>query len=375
MARIIQHSVTHYDPSKAYNGYTLFAPMGGKNVWLIDMQGRIVHQWKMPHTPGCHGVILPNGNLLYAARLPKRPLPEFGGGGGNIVEVDWDGNLIWKYEDLFLHHSFYRQDNGNIMTLRWVSVPDDIAERVKGGIPGTERKGVLWADSFQEITPDGEVVWEWEAHEHLDPDTDAICPLCKREEWTHGNSCVVLPDGNIMTTFLTLDTLAIIDKSTGDFKWRWGRGELAHPHDPTMLDNGNILVFDNGPHRQGEIQSYSRVLEVNPKTNEIEWEYKSNPSSEFFGSFQSGAQRLPNGNTLICEGPSGRIFEVTAEKELVWDFISPFYYPYVILGHSNVVFRAYRYGPDYAGLRGATLEPGKFEWLNRVYGPKAFGPA
>jgi hypothetical protein len=142
-----------------------------------------------------------------------------------------------------------------------------------------------------------------------------------------------------------------------------------------MLDNGNILVFDNGPHRQGEIQSYSRVLEVNPKTNEIEWEYKSNPSSEFFGSFQSGAQRLPNGNTMICEGPSGRIFEVTAEKELVWDFISPFYYPYVILGHSNVVFRAYRYGPDYAGLRGATLEPEKFEWLNRVYGPKAFGPA
>ncbi|MBW1673424.1 MAG: aryl-sulfate sulfotransferase, partial [Deltaproteobacteria bacterium] len=177
------------------------------------------------------------------------------------------------------------------------------------------------------------------------------------EEWTHGNSCIVLPDGNIMTTFLSLNTIAIINKSTGDFIWRWGQGELAHPHDPTILDNGNILVFDNGAHRHGEIQSYSRVLEVNPKTNEIEWEYKGNPSNEFVAAFLSGAQRLPNGNTLICEGPSGRIFEVTAEKELVWDFINPFYHPYPILGHSNIIFRAYRYGPDYEGFKGTTLYP------------------
>lgn len=357
--------ITHPATSRAYHGYTLFAPMGGSNVWLMDMQGWFVRQWQMPHTPGCHAVLLPNGNLLYAARLPNRPITEFGGGCGKLIEFDWDGKLLWEYEDGYLHHSFYRQDNRNTMTLRWVPVPEDIAARIKGGIPDTEREGVMWADSFREITPDGKIVWEWLAYEHLDLGTDVICPLDRREEWTHGNSCVVLPDGNVLTTFLALDTVAIIDKKTGDFKWRWGPGELAHPHDPTLLDNGNILIFDNGFHRHGGQQSYSRVLEVNPITNKIEWEYQGNPTNEFFGSFMSGAQRLPNGNTLICESPSGRVFEVTPDKELVWEFINPFYYHYQILGHSNLIFRAYRYGPDYPGLKGKTLDLDRFEWALR----------
>lgn len=354
--------VTYYVPRQAYNGYTLFAPMGRNNVWLVDMGGNIVHQWQMPYPPGNYGVLLPNGNLLYSARIPERPLPELGGAGGNLLEVDWEGNLVWKYEDEFMHHSFFRQENGNTMTLRWISVPDEIAERVKGGLLGTELKGVMWTDSFREITPEGQVTWEWLAYNHVDLATDVICPLCKREEWTHTNSCVVLPDGNIMTAFMSLDTIAIIDKKTGHIKWRWGPGELAHPHDPTPLDNGNILVFDNGVHRRGVIQSYSRVVEVNPKTNEIEWEYRGNPSNEFFASFLSGAQRLPNGNTLICEGPSGRVFEVTVEKELVWELVNPFlhYYP-VMLGHSNIIFRAYRYGPDYEGLKGKILDPDRVE--------------
>lgn len=353
--------VISYVPAKAYDGYTLFAPAGGHSVWLMDMQGRFVHQWSMPYTPGLDAVLLTNGNLLYAARVPERPLPEFGGGCGKLLEVDWEGKTKWEYEDLFLHHSFYRQENGNTMTLRWVAVPDNIAARVKGGLPGTEREGVMWTDSFREITPEGKVAWEWLAYEHLAPEIDTICPLDRREEWTHGNSCFVLPDGNVLTTFLSLDTVAIIDKKTGDFKWRWGFGELAHPHDPTLLDNGNILVFDNGFHRRGGQQSYSRVLEVNPKTSESEWEYKSNPTNSFFASFQSGAQRLPNGNTLICESPSGRVFEVTSEKELVWEFINPFYYHYPIVGYSNIMFRAYRYAPDYAGLKGKTLDPDSVE--------------
>jgi len=50
-------------------------------------------------------------------------------------------------------------DNGNTMILRKVNVPDDVARKVKGGMPGTELNGVMRADSFQEITPDGKVVW------------------------------------------------------------------------------------------------------------------------------------------------------------------------------------------------------------------------
>jgi hypothetical protein len=344
--------------------------MGGSVVWLIDMEGRFVHHWEMPLEPALYGRLLPNGHLLYAGQLPDAPFPEFGGMGGKLMEVDWDGKAVWEYEDRYMHHDFHRLPNGNTMVLRWVATPDDIMSKVQGGVPGTERDGVMWADAFREITPEGKVVWEWLGYEHLDPETDAICPLCFRSEWTHANTCFVLPDGNLLTSFLTLNTIAIIDKVTGDFKWRWGPEELAHPHDPNILENGNILVFDNGSHRPSSpsipygMIGFSRVAEVDPTTNRIVWEFKDESPLHFNASFVSGCQRLPNGNTLICEGPTGRFFEVTADKELVWEYINPFYFQAKkpsVLGWNNAVFRAYRYGPDYPGLRGKPLEPDRVE--------------
>lgn len=359
--------VRHYVPSKAYNGYTLFAPISGSGAWLVDMKGRFVHHWEMAHLPAAHGVLLPNGNLLFAGKLPDGSL-EFAGIGGELLELDWDGNVLWKYEDPYMHHDFYRLPNGNTMTLRWVPVPGDIAARVKGGIPGTEREGVIWADSFREITPEGEVVWEWLGYEHLDPEADAICPLCYRAEWTHVNTCFVLPDGDILTSFLTLNTIAIIDKGTGDIKWRWGPGELAHPHDPRMLDNGNILVFDNGSHRPSMgithygMICFSRVLEVDPRNDKIVWEYVDETRARFFSSYISGCQRLPNENTLICTGATGRFFEVTVDKEVVWEFVNPLYFQgFKEIGYNNAVFRAHRYGPEYKGLKGRPLNPDRVE--------------
>jgi len=249
------------------------------------------------------------------------------------------------------------------MVLRWVAMPEDIVARVKGGVPGTEREGVMWTDSFREITPAGDVVWEWLGYEHFDPEIDLHCPLCSRAEWTHGNSCFMLPDGDILTSCRLTDYLYIIDRKTGDIKWRWGAGELSHPHNPTLLDNGNILVYDNGHHRPIHHVPHSRVLEVNPKTNKIEWEYKDVTLLNFYSAVISGCQRLPNGNTLICEGYPGRFFEVTAEGEKVWEFTNPFSYFSELSGWDNHVFRAYRYAPDYEGLKGKTLDPDRFEWV------------
>jgi hypothetical protein len=363
-------SLINYLPSKAYNGYTLFAPMESYGVWLIDMQGRFVHHWDMTLQPGLYGTLLPNGHLLYAGKLPDALFPEFGGISGKLIEVDWDGNLVWEYKDPYMHHDFHRLPNGNTLTLRWVATPGDIVSKVKGGIPGTEREGVMWADSLREVTPKGEVVWEWLSYEHLDPETDAICPLCYRAEWTHTNACFPLSDGNILVCPLTLNTILIIDKASGDIKWRWGKGELAHPHDANMLENGNILVFDNGSHRPSTPESpygwmaFSRVLEVDPKSGSIVWEFKDQSQLRFYASFISGCQRLPNGNTLICEGPTGRFFEVTPDKELVWEYVNPFFSQAEessVEGWHNTVFRAYRYGPDYPGLAGKELDPDKFE--------------
>ena len=86
-----------------------------------------------------------------------------------------------------------------------------------------------------------------------------------------------------------------------------------------MLSSGRMLVFDNGPFR-----GYSRVLEIDPLSGSILWSYGEEPRERFHSPYLSGAQRLPNGNTLICEGQSERLFEVTPNKEIVWDFHSPF---------------------------------------------------
>jgi hypothetical protein len=363
-------SVTCYLPSKAFNGYTLFAPMGGSGVWLMDMKGQFVHHWEVDPEPGGHGVLLSDGNLLYGGSLVDPPIPSTGPMGGKLIELDWEGNRIWEHEDPYMHHDFCRLPNGNTMIVKWVKTPNSIAAKVKGGMPDTEREGVVWADAFQEITPEGQVAWEWLAYEHLDPEKDAICPLCARAEWTHVNACSVLPNGDILTSFLTLNTIAIIDRATGKITWRWGPGELAHQHDPTLIDNGHVLVFDNGSHRPSNAKfpygmiGFSRVLEVDPKRNEIAWEYKEEASTHFNSSFISGCRRLPNGNTLICEGSNGRFFEVTPEKELVWEYINPFYFkspPPSVLEWNNTVFRAYRYSPDYPGLKGKVLDPERYE--------------
>jgi hypothetical protein len=82
-----------------------------------------------------------------------------------------------------------------------------------------------------------------------------------------------------------------------------------------MPGAGNILVFDNGRYRR----DYSRVLELDPMTNRIVW---SSPT-HWYSWHISGAERLPNGNTFICDGPIGRLFEITPEGGIVWEYLNP----------------------------------------------------
>ena len=353
-ARTSLKGVMYYDSRRAYNGLTLFTPVEGRGAWLIDMLGRTLNCWQTPYAPGCDGRLLPTGSLLYAAKIPDGPLSDLEGAGGILMELDWDGRLVWKYEDPYLHDSFCRLGNGNTMVLRWVEVPQEIASKVIGGDPGTERDGIMWGDAIREITPSGKVAWEWIAHEHLNPEGNIGCLVCPRSEWTHLNACEVLEDDNILASFMKTNTIAIIEKRTGNIKWQWGPGELAHQHSPTMLDNGNILVFDNGFHPYGFPWGFSRVLEVEPKTKAMVWAYGGREATtEFYSATMSNCQRLPNRNTLICEGNTGRIFEVDLKGKLVWEFSNnlPSDKPYPAQIRSHMVYSAYRYGMDYPGLK------------------------
>jgi hypothetical protein len=150
-----------------------------------------------------------------------------------------------------------------------------------------------------------------------------------------------------MVSFRNISTVARIDRATGKFVWKLGPELLAQQHDPSLLPDGNVLIFNNGTRRQRNPLVFSSVIEVDPASGRIVWEYRDATAIQsFFSSYISGAQRLPNGNTLICEGLTGRIFEVTPQAEVVWEYVNPHFFDAQVFGMSNGVFRAFRYGRE-----------------------------
>ena len=333
---------------KACPGLTLFAPQhGGRTVFLIDLDGQVVHRWQMPYPPGLYGYLTDRGTLIYNGRTPSQNGGRFVDAGpwkgGAILEADWHGEVLWEVRHPDHHHDGIRLANGNVLLLCLTDIPDELARLVRGGQPGSEHQGKMHADYLVEMTTAGQVVWDWRSWEHLDPEADAIVnPQDHRSEWTHGNTVVEMPDGNIGVSFRHISTVAIIDRQSGEIVWKLGPPTLNNQHAPTPLPNGNLLIFDNGTHRLGETVPFSRVIEVDMASKQVVWSYQERPPAAFFSPLISNAQRLPNGNTLVCEGVFGRLFEVTREGEVVWEYVSP-YFGESPQGPSNAIFRAYRY--------------------------------
>ncbi len=365
----IHHAVglIHHSPSLSYKGYTLLTTNGGDHATLVDLEGRVCHRWQR-HEGIRYAYLLANGNLL-CRTAPERQVDLVKGIGGSssaLLELDWQSNVVWKYRNPMLHHDYERLPNGNTLVLLWEPLSPEFSRQIKGGMPSDADPDHMLEDVVAEITPEGTSVYEWHAGQHFSIAQDIICPLENRREWGHGNSLNVTPDGDLLVSFRRTDTVGIVERASGQFKWKWGRGELGHQHHPTYLDNGNVLLFDNGAHTSR--LAASRVLEVNPETNEIVWKYEGSPPMSFYSHNISSADRLPNGNTLICEGAAGRIFEVMPNKTIVWEYINPFFYPDTRSGSSgNATFRAHRYGPDHPALQGRDLDPKLFSNLNRLY--------
>lgn len=338
------------DHDRACQGFTLFAPMsGGGNVFLIDLDGKVTHKWQMPYAPGNYGYLTDRGTLFYNGKtiddsdrfISRQPWK-----GGAVLEADWNGRVLWEVRHPDHHHDGVRLRNGNVLLLCLARLPQNLVAKVRGGMPGTEHNGEMYADYLVEMTTEGVVVWDWRIWEHLDPETDCITAVQeRREEWAHGNGVAELPNGEIVASFRTISTVIIIDRNTGKVIWKLGAPPLCGQHAPTPLPNGNLLIFDNGPHRLDHPMPFSRVIEIERSTKKIVWEYREKRESDFFSPRISNAQRLPNGNTLICEGDFGRLFEVTAGGELVWEYVNP-YFGGPANAQNNRVFRAYRYSTE-----------------------------
>jgi len=271
----------------------------------------------------------------------------------------------------------------------------------------------------------GTIVWEWHTWDHLiqdfDPTKSNFGVVSDHPElininfapgpadWMHVNAVDYNPAlDQIIVSSPRFNEVWIIDHSTtsaeaashsggssgmgGDLLYRWGnpraydRGDAADQrlfgqHDaqwiePGLIGAGNVLVFNNGVGRpQG---NYSSVDEFAPPVDEsgdysldagsaygpgeLVWTYIADPPGDFFASFISGAQRLPNDDTLVCYGPQGTFFETTQDSTIVWEYVSPVTSngttPQGNSPGNNSVFRAYRYPPDYPGLVGQDLTPG-----------------
>jgi hypothetical protein len=345
-----------HDPALAQPGYTLFAPMSGDGtVYLIDMAGEVAHSWRMPHRPGLYGHLLDNGHLFYGGKI-MTDLDRFEAWArfkaGAAMEVDWQGRILWEVRHPDHHHDARKLRNGNVLLLCLRPLPAEIARRVQGGLPGTEAPGpdgagLIYADYLIEMTTSGEIVWEWRSWDHMAPEAYPMTLQDHRAEWTHGNTVAETADGNILVSFRNISTVVKIERATGNIIWQFGSPPLAQQHDPRPLPNGNILIFDNGTHRRDNPATFSRVIEVDPRTSEIVWQYSDPALFDFFSPYISGAQRLANGNTLICEGSFGRLFEVTHEGLVVWEYISPYFFEDPARpGLNNRVFRAFRYTPE-----------------------------
>ena len=212
--------------------------------------------------------------------------------------------------------------------------------------------GRIYGEVIREIDNKGNVVWEFFSNAPEFIDKYAINPLAKRYEFGHANTVAPITNGDYLVSYRNLNLLLIIDRKTNKIKWEYHNPELGGQHDAQLLDNGNILVFANGFNVPGAMPFGSQVWELDPISKEIVWKYVPKRNClTFWSPHISGCQRLISGNTLICEGGQGCIFETTPEGEVVWEYINPYFIEHPVFGEFNSVFRAKRYTKNSPEIR------------------------
>jgi hypothetical protein len=331
--------VVFFDPGRAHSGYNLYVSRRSGYVHLMAMDGQVVHRWDssgFAARGGYHHVHLLENGDLYIIRENNQ-----------LYRVDWNSDLIWA-KKFRAHHDI-------------AVLPDDsfyvITRRIE------DHQGLrVFFDIILHLDKDGSEVNRWSTYTHLDEIRETLDdrlfldsildsirtgvptvggmwtdlrkairrPNRNKLDYFHLNTVSIIPSthleawdprfqkGNLLVCFRNVNQIAILERGTYRILWSWGAGELQWPHQPTLLENGHILIFDNGVDRE-----YSRVIELDPLTEEIVWEYKADPPGSFYTSGGGSAQRFPNGNTLICETNKGRAFEIDRSGAVVWMWLNP----------------------------------------------------
>ena len=351
--RIQQTGLLLHDEARATPGFTLFSPIVHDQVYLLNMEGDPVHQWEVRGNEYGYAYLLPNGNLL-ASSLPDDEAETDREGTHHLVELDWDSNVVWQIDAPGWHHDFFRLPNGNTAYIGFERMTDEAAARVQGGLPGSEVEGeYILGDYFRELTPEGETVWEYHCQSDMEIEKFPLEPFTARQEFAHANSIFYTKDDRYLISFRRSSILIMIDRATKAIVWSGNEPHWGGQHDAQILENGNLLLFANGFKTRGPALPFSQVVEMDLETGEDVWSYTGSPPWSFNSPHISGCQRLASGNTLICEGVWGRIFEVTPGGDIVWEYISP-HEGWIGRGNGvgNWVFRALRYAEDSTHIGG-----------------------
>ena len=338
--------VTIYDRERAYDGYNLYTD-AEKYAYLIDMEGRIIHRWEFPSEGNWeYAELQDNGDILTYCE------------GESFARIDRNSNVL-HLDSIPVHHDIAIVSDGTF----WVPIsPPHLLYKSR----------LIQFDSMLHLSSEWKNLDEWSSFSNLEKlqshhepsllnvesEISAISAALKRfyclrirgisrkvyeiDKWLraivgldkfdyyHLNTVEILPEttlglrdsrfaaGNLLICLRHANMVLILNPESWEILWSWGPGILDWPHMPTMLDNGNILIYDNGAHR-----TYSRILEIDPVENLIVWEYQADPPEKFYSKTRGSNQRLPNGNTLICESERGRVFEITPSGEVVWEFYNP----------------------------------------------------
>ncbi len=309
-----------HDPERAYQGVNLYTSGHGPEALLIDMDGNLLHRWRLPferafpdRRPTVETPFFRRAHLLDGGDL----LALFQGGG--LVRLDRRSEIVWSH-GAGLYNDLHLAEDGRIFGLAKEARP----------IPSIHPTEPVLEDSIVVLDSEGRLERRISLLQaFLDsPYAALIDPLPASRDIFHSNTIQLLegPLGDVVPGFEAgtalvsmreVDIVALVDLDRRTVLWA-RRGGWDAQHQPELLPTGRILLFDN----RGA-DGASRVLEFEPLTGEIEWEYAGEPDRPLSSHEAGTSQRLPNGNTLITESEGGRALEVTRSGELVWEFVSP----------------------------------------------------
>ena len=329
-------AVVSHDPKLAMDGLNMYGSWTLPQAYLLDMDGEVVHKWSKKITGVAkwkdHVELCKNGDLLVLA-IDKM-----------IICLDWNSNVKWKQELRVHHDVFPDEDNQTFYVLAredaivyWHGIPVPIVnDYIAVLLPqkGVQRKIHLYDLVKDRVGLDRIIevykgmfrfkeIAKFFVHKMKDK---WVCQHSLHFDIMHANSVEVMDrnidgfcqKGDLLISIRDLDLVAVLDIDKGELVWTWGPGELSRQHDAQLLPNGNVLIFDNGCRDRS-----SRVVEMDPVSKKIVWEYRSTPAQKFYSSLSGSSQRLSNGNTLIAQSTKGRAFEVTKDDKIVWDYYNP----------------------------------------------------